>query len=240
MSTIPSAKTVARRRAWINGVMRAAPIVLGYIPVGFAFGVLSQKAGISLINSLLMSFLVYAGSAQLIAAGLVAAGTSGASIIITTFVVNLRHLLMSAALSPYLKKWRKKDLAAFAFELTDETFAVHSAQFAAEVPAKAEVFATNITAQASWLFGTWLGVATGQLITDVKPLGLDYALPAMFIALLILQLKDRIQVLIAVLTGVLSIVLLKAGMNQWNVIAATVIGATVGVLIEQWIKKRFS
>ena len=103
--------------------------MLGYVPVGFAYGVLARKAGISGINTVLMSLLVYAGSAQLIAVGLFAASTSALSIIITTFVVNLRHLLMASAIAPYLKRWRKYELAAFAYELTDETFAVHSAQF---------------------------------------------------------------------------------------------------------------
>lgn len=240
MGTAPSAEFNAKNGVWKNGVLRAAPIVLGYIPVGFAFGVLSQKAGISLANALMMSLLVYAGSAQLIAAGLFGAGVPTASIIATTFVVNLRHLLMSAALSPYLKKWRKRDLAAFSFQLTDETFAVHSAQFAKAVPGKQEVFATNITAQSAWVLGTWLGVEAGELIADIRPLALDYALPAMFIALLILQLKDRLQLLVAVFAGLLSVFMLKAGMDRWYVIAATVTGATIGAGVEQWIKKRYS
>lgn len=228
------------KKAWVSGVLRATPIVLGYIPVGFAFGVLSQKAGISLVNSLFMSLLVYAGSAQLIAAGLFAAGAPAFSIIATTFIVNLRHMLMAAALSPYLKKWRRKELAAFSYQLTDETFAVHSAQFVKEVPGKAEVYATNITAQMSWVVGTWLGVAAGQLITDVKPLALDYALPAMFVALLILQLKDRIQLVVAILTGLLAVEMYRLGIDQWYVITATVVGATIGTGVELWIKRRSS
>jgi 4-azaleucine resistance transporter AzlC len=76
------------------------PIILGYVPVGFAYGVLAQKSGLSGINTLLMSLLVYAGSAQLIAVGLFAAGAAPLAIVATTFVVNLRHLLMSAPWRP--------------------------------------------------------------------------------------------------------------------------------------------
>lgn len=240
MKSATSGTIASEKRIWVAGVLRAIPIVLGYIPVGFAFGVLSQKAGLSMINSLAMSFLVYAGSAQLIAAGLVAAGAPAVSIILTTFIVNLRHMLMSAALSPYLNKWRKRDLAAFSYQLTDETFAVHAAHFAQHVPEKQEVFATNITAQASWVFGTWLGVVAGGLIQDVKPFALDYALPAMFVALLILQVKTRIQVWVAVLTGFLAVGFAQVGMDQWYVIAATILGAAIGVVIESWNKKRSS
>jgi 4-azaleucine resistance transporter AzlC len=234
----PSSLPAAARRGWLAGVSRAMPIVLGYVPIGLAFGVLAQKAGLSALNTLLMSLLVYAGSAQLIAVGLFAGGAPPVSIVLTTFVVNLRHLLFSAAVAPFLKHWRKVELAAFAYELTDETFAVHSAQFAsAGVPGRAEVFATNVTAQVAWVLGTALGILVGQVIADVKPLGLDYALPAMFVALLVLQIRDRVQVAVALLAGAASVGLLLAGLDQWNVIAATVIVATVGAVLERWNKR---
>jgi 4-azaleucine resistance transporter AzlC len=222
------------------GAARALPIVMGYIPIGFAFGVLAQKAGLSTANTLLLSVMVYAGSAQLIAVGLIAAGTAAIPIILTTLVVNLRHMLFSAALSPYLKRWQKGEIAAFAFELTDESFALHAARFleASETPpGKVETLALNLTAQLSWVLGTWLGIVAGQAIRDVKPYALDYALPAMFIALLVVQIKDRVQVAVTLLAGGLSVLFLLAGMSQWNVIAATLAAATVGVLVEPWIKK---
>ncbi|HOA22747.1 MAG TPA: AzlC family ABC transporter permease [Aggregatilineales bacterium] len=236
MATIEGTTT---RSAWLTGVRRAMPLVLGYTPIAFAMGVLAQKAGLSTFNTLAMSLLVYAGSAQLIAVGLFGAGAPSLTIVITTFIVNLRHLLLSAAISPKLKGWRRGEIAAFAYELTDETFAVHAADPAPQLD-KGVAFGLNLTAQIVWVLGTWLGIAAGQVIQDVRPLALDYALPAMFIALLLMQIKDRIQVGVAVLTGLLSVVLLLAGLDQWSVIAATVIGATVGLGVETWIKRRSS
>ncbi|MCP4541782.1 MAG: AzlC family ABC transporter permease [Chloroflexi bacterium] len=238
MDTTTSVKTRSTKPDWLAGVTQASPIVLGYVPIGLAFGVLAQKAGISTLNTVLMSLLVYAGSSQLIAVGLFASGVPALSIILTTFVVNLRHVLLSAALSPYLKGWRKQELVAFAYELTDESFAVHTVRFASGKPSKAEVLAINATAQVAWIFGSWLGAVVGQSITDVKPLALDYVLPAMFVALLVLQIKDHIQVGVALVTGVLSVGLLLMGVGQWNVIVATLIGATIGMVFEIWIKKR--
>ena len=220
--------------AWVAGVLKTAPIVFGYVPIGLTFGVLAQKAGLSTLNTMAMSLLVYAGSSQLVAAGLFAAGAPAASIVLTTFVVNLRHLLLSAAIAPFLKRWRKDELAVFAFQLTDETFALHAARFPSGVPAKAEIFAINATAQGSWLVGTALGAALGQVIADVEPFGLDYVLPAMFIALLVLQVEHRAQIVVALLTGALSVALLTLGVDQWHVIIATLIGATVGVFLEPW------
>ena len=103
--------------SWLQGMVKALPIVFGYIPIGFAYGVLAQQAGLSTLNILLMSIIVYAGSSQFIAVGLFAAAVPGLTIILTTFVVNLRHMLFSAALSPYLKGWKVPELALFSYEL---------------------------------------------------------------------------------------------------------------------------
>ena len=224
------------RSAWVQVV----PVILGYLPVGFAFGILARKAGISITNTLAMSLLVYAGSAQLIAVSLFAAGASPASVIFTTFIVNLRHLLMSAALSPYLKHWRKALIPIFAYELTDETFGLHSLRFPEHGAQPREALLINGIAQAAWVAGTALGVFAGNLIADVRPYGLDYALIGMFAALLIFQIKNARFALIAVLAGVLSTGLLLAGASQWNVILATLIAATCGVFIETWTKKSSS
>ncbi len=230
-------KRSSGNRVWLRGMLNALPVVAGYVPIGFAYGVLAQKAGLSLTNILLMSIIVYAGSSQFIAVGLFAAGMSGLSIVFTTFVVNLRHLLMSTAMAPYLKNWRNIEIAAFAFELTDETFALHSTHFANRHPAKGEVLVTNVTSQCSWVLGSFLGVVAGQLITDVEPLGLDYVLLAMFIGLLVLQARSWLLSFTALVAGLASVGLLLGGLATWHVIIATLLGATIGLGVEQWIKK---
>ena len=229
--------TTSALRSWMRGAGTSLPIILGYLPIGFAFGVLSQKSGLSSANTLFLSLIVYAGSSQLIAVSLFANGAPAISIIITTFIVNLRHLLMSASIAPYLVRWRKSSLAAFAYQLTDETFALHSVRFAEDVPPQEEVFGLNATVQMGWVFGTWLGLTAGRYVPDVRPFALDYALPAMFLALLVLILRTRIQVAVAILAGLLSVALLLSGVDQWNVLLAAVVVATLGVGLEQWIKK---
>jgi 4-azaleucine resistance transporter AzlC len=237
---VPVLKDESSWRDWARGVAIAAPIVVGYLPIGFAFGVLADKAGLSHANTMLLSLLVYAGSSQLIAVGLFEAQVPALSIILTTFMVNLRHLLMSAALSPYLRGWRRSEIAAFAYQLTDETFAIHSTRFPGNERPGGEIFGINITAQVGWLVGTWLGIVAGRFVAEVEPLALDYALPAMFLALLVLQIKDREHVFVALLSGILSVVFYLFGVNQWNVVLATFLGATLGVMMEQWTKKQYS
>ncbi|UZP66285.1 AzlC family ABC transporter permease [Desulfovibrio mangrovi] len=214
-----------------EGVRQALPIVMGYLPVGFAYGVLARKVGISEWNTVLMSVLVYAGSAQFIAVSLLAAAASPVSIVLTTFVVNLRHLLMSAALAPYLRNWTRLQQALFTFELTDESFALHARRFPEGRTGAAETYALNATAQLSWVAGSALGIFGSNLIGDVKPLGLDYALSAMFIALLVGQVRTNMHVVVAVLSAVMSVTFMLAGAGQWNVILATICGATAGTVL---------
>jgi len=222
---------------WLSSFRQAAPIVMGYLPVGAAFGVLAHKTGLSLLNTVLMSTIVFAGSAQLIAVAMFAAGMPPLSIIATTFVVNLRHLLMTAALAPNLKSWKKWQLALFAYEITDESFALHSTRFSRGDNSRAISFGINSIAHVSWVLATWVGFLTGSSIPDVEPLGLDYALPAMFIALLAMQVKNGLHVFVAGFTGIASIALIQAGADQWSVIIATILGATFGAGVESWMKK---
>jgi len=227
-------------RDFFRGVRQALPIVLGYIPVGFAYGVLAQKSGLGFMNAVAMSVIVFAGSAQLIGAGLFGAGAAPLAIIVTTFVVNLRHLLMSAALAPKLRGWKKWQIALFGYELTDETFALHTMRMAKENPPVAETFGVNVTAQASWVVGSLAGYLAGGQIADVRPVGLDYALPGMFIALLVPQIVKPVYLMMALLAGATSVPLSLLGFSQSHVIAATVIASTVGLGVEQWMNRSSS
>ena len=146
---------------FLRGMRLAMPVVLGYIPVGFAFGVLAVQAGMNPLTVGLMSYFVYAGSAQLIAADMLAGGAGTASIVFTTFIVNLRHLLMSAALAPYLRRWGRPLQAWFCFEMTDETFAANMNRFAGAGVNAGEAFGLNTFAHAGWVVG---GVAGALLI----------------------------------------------------------------------------
>ncbi len=222
----------------MTGVRRAMPVVLGYIPIGFAYGVLAGKSGLSSFNALLMSIIVFAGSAQFIAVGLIASGAGAFAIIVTTFIVNLRHILMAASLAPYLSKWKRSAQALFAWELTDETFALHSSASTVLNDKKLEVLALNVTCQLSWILGTVLGLVAAELIGDIKPYGLDFALSAMFIGLLVGQCIDYPRVFTAVLAGVIATIMYLLGFQQSYVIVSSIIAASVGLGVEQWIKQK--
>lgn len=223
---------------WGKTLSASMPVVLGYLPIGFAYGVLAINAGLSIFQTVLMSIIVYAGSAQLIAVSLFAQAIHPLSIIATTFIVNLRHMLMSAALAPHMRNWKSYQVGIFSFELTDESFGVHSLRFDRGENHPKSTILINFICQSAWVLGSLLGAVAGNLIQDVRPFALDYALPAMFIALLILQIKNRKHLIIALISAVLSLILWQLGATQWHVIIATIIAATLGAGVETWQKQQ--
>ena len=112
-----------------RGLGAAWPICLGFLPIGLSLGVLAQKAGLLPWQVAAMSVLVFAGGSQFIAVGMLAGGASAATIIGTTFLINLRHLLMSSALASCLSGARRRFLVFFAYGVTDESFAVNLTRF---------------------------------------------------------------------------------------------------------------
>ncbi|MFP5258078.1 MAG: AzlC family ABC transporter permease [Acidobacteriota bacterium] len=223
-----------------KALAQTLPIALGYVPVGMAYGVLAGKAGLSAVNVLLMSVLVYAGSAQLVAVGLFAAGASAWAVAATTLAVNLRHVLFSAAMAPLLTGWRKRELAAFAFELTDESFALHAARFGRGDRDQGLTLSINVLAQAAWVAGTALGVALGDILGDGRAFALDFALPGMFLALLAGQLGSRSQVAAALVGAGLSLGAAGLGITGFGALAAGLAGAGCGLGVERWMTRRLS
>ncbi|HHU75976.1 MAG TPA: AzlC family ABC transporter permease [Firmicutes bacterium] len=219
--------------AFKDGATRSLPIVLGYIPIGLAFGILAANVGLNSLETTFMSIIVYAGSAQLISLGLIESQAGLFTIVMTTFLVNLRHTLMSAALSPHLKHLSRLQQAYFAFELTDESFAVHSRDFKGETnPVAIRLFTTNTLAHLSWVSGSALGFYTGALFTNLESWGIDYALPAMFIALLAMQLDNKRKYLVGAFAMLLSTFLFILPVGHWYIIIATLAGATAGALLD--------
>ena len=150
-------------RAFIlQGLSAALPIWIGYAAVGIPFGVLAGQAGLSPIQIALMSIIVFAGSSQFIAVAMIGSGASILPIIITTFFVNLRHLLMSSSLALHLKGVSKKRLSLFAYGVTDESFAVNLTKFIHGSWDVNSALVVNHTANAVWIASTIAGGYLGK------------------------------------------------------------------------------
>lgn len=215
-----------------DGMLAAWPICLGYFAIGMAFGVIAQKAGLHPLEIGLMSLLVYAGSAQFIAVSMLSAGAAIIPIVVTTFTVNLRHLLMSSSLSVYLGRMRGGWLSLFAYGVTDESFAVNLTRFRDGDWDWRRALVVNHTSNIVWIGSTVAGGYGGQFI-PAGAFGIDYALIAMFICLLVFQLRGRLYALIAIIAGVLAVVLSLLLPGNSYIVIASAIAATVGVFLQR-------
>ncbi len=221
----------------MTGIRQAIPVMLAYIPLGLAFGVLAAEAGLSVAEITLMSALVFTGAGQYIAIGIIAAGGSALTIILANLLVNLRYFLFSTSLVPPLKVLPTGAASALMLGLTDETYAVAAVHFR-ENPATIPYLAgLNVSSYLSWVGSSFLGASLGSIITNTEQLGLDFALPAMYTILLILVISERKHLLVAGASALVCLVvacLFPATLgNLSNIIIASLAAATLGVIIRQ-------
>ncbi|MGD9289807.1 MAG: AzlC family ABC transporter permease [Desulfobacterales bacterium] len=233
MTTI---STVDRSTILKEGLNAGWPICLGYLPIGMAFGVLAQKAGLTPFQIGLMSIMVFAGSAQFIAISMLASGASAPAIITTTFVVNLRHVLMSSALAVYLRSAHRGLLSLFAYGVTDESFAVNLPRFNDNNWSLPKALVVNHAANIVWSISTVAGGIGGRFIPE-GALGIDYALMAMFICLLIYQIRKLIHLLTAVIAGSTAVGLALLIPGNTYIVIASIVAATMGVIIQRKVKR---
>ena len=218
------------------GATAAWPICLGYFPIGLALGVLAQKAGLPWWAMAMMSVMVFAGSAQFICVAMIAAGASTPAIILTTFVVNLRHVLMSSALAVHLQGVNRKFLALYAYGVTDESFAVNLTRFRNGEWNRWRALIVNHLANSVWIMATICGALAGQFVPQ-GAFGIDYALTGMFICLLVFQLQGRIYFVTGLLAAVLSILWYLLIPGDSYIVGASMSAATVGYLLKRHYRR---
>jgi len=219
------------------GLAAAWPICLGFFPIGLSLGVLAEKSGLAPWQMALMSLLVFAGGSQFIAVAMLETSGAPAAIVITTFMVNLRHLLMSSSLSLHFPAASRRFLALFAYGVTDESFAVNMARFNGGNWNRISALTLNQATNATWLFCTVLGTYVGQFI-PVGGYGIDYALTGMFICLLVFQLKNAVFAATAVFAALCSVLAYLWLPGNAYVIVASCLAATAGFALKRAVRKR--
>lgn len=230
-----SASLPTRRSEFAAGFRDMTPLIIGGIPFGIIYGALAVASGISPWTTLAMSLFVFAGSSQFIAVGLIAGGASIPVIILTTFVVNLRHALYSASLAPFVRHLPQRWLLPLAAMLTDESFLVTIRRYERtdSSPNKHWYYlGSNLGMYIPWQISTLIGILFGAVIPDASQLGLDFAMSATFIGMLVPAIKGRPVLLAVVVAGVTAI--LAHGLpNQIGLFLAAVLGVIAGVIGER-------
>jgi len=220
-----------------EGVKAAWPICLGYFPIGFAFGILAQKAGLRPLEIALMSILVFAGSSQFIAISMLSSEAALFSIVAATFMVNLRHVLMSSSLAIYLRHTSRSFLSLFSYGVTDESFAVNLTKFMEGHWHRYQGLMVNQVSNAVWIGSTLVGGYGGEFI-PAGAFGLDYALIAMFLCLIVFQLRGRFHIITAIVASVLAILLTILIPGNAYVIIASSLAATIGFALQRYVHRK--
>lgn len=224
--------------SFLQGVKDCLPTLLGYVSIGIAAGVVLTTAGLSMMEITLFCLLLYAGSAQFIAVGMMASSSSITAITITAFFVNARYILLSAAISPYFRHLAPLKNILVGSLLSDETFgvAMNKSVHTKRISEK-WMHGLNITAYLGWWLSNLAGAFVGRWISSPEKFGLDFALVGMFIGLLVLSVLGRSKIKLDLVVGAIAVVIAVGSTfvlsGSLAVIAAAMVAATIGMAVEK-------
>jgi len=221
----------AKKEFW-NGVRAEFPLLIGVFPFGMIYGALALNAGPSTSASQMMSSIVFAGSSQFVTAQLVHDAAPALVIIVTIAVVNLRHMLYSASLAPYLHDLSLRWKALLSYLLTDEAYAPTIIKYEKDgIKPFSHWFllGAGFSLWFTWQASTALGIFLGAAIPEDWPL--DFALPLTFIAMVVPILKNRPMVASALSAGVVALLTFSLP-YKLGIILAALTGILVGTILE--------
>lgn len=216
-------------RGFTAGLKAGTSIAIGYFPVALTFGLLAKTTGLSLVEATAMSIFVFAGAAQYISLSLITAGVAPILIVLNTFVVNIRHFLMTAALNEKMEPaavWKK---ALYAFGITDESFTVLATQEDSKVRTS---FAAGVIAisYGSWVVFTAFGHLIGANLPQFLQAAMSIALYAMFVGLLVPSMRGNRKVFsLAAIAGTINSVFYFTGWlsTGWAILFSTLASAII-------------
>lgn len=227
--------------SFFSGIRAQLPILLGVAPFGMIYGVLARSAGLPPEIAQAMSSIVFAGSSQFIGTTLFRESAPFVVIVLTTFVVNLRHALYSASLAPYVESLSLRWKILMAYLLTDEGYAVGIARYQ-QLPSNENVGSSHyyylgsaMALWTTWQISTAIGVFFGAQVP--ASWGLDFALPITFIAIMIPALADRPSALAAAVAAVVALAAHDLNYKLGLIIAA-MSGIIAGLIAERFTKHR--
>ena len=212
-----------------DGVVASLALVPSVFVYGTVFGGLAVQAGLRPLEVLGMSVLVFAGASQFVAVPMLASGAPALAIVVTTYVINMRHYLMAATLAPSFRAFPRTWLALVAHVINDESFAVAVAR---RNPPDPWVFIGSAAAVCgAFLAGVAVGTPLGGLVGDPERWGLDFAFPAVFLALVALQLRRRADWAVALAAAIVAVAVALVLPGTWHVMIAGLVVSTVGTLV---------
>ncbi|NBG88710.1 AzlC family ABC transporter permease [Isachenkonia alkalipeptolytica] len=229
-----------KRPLFLQGLQQGIPIALGYLPIAIAFGLLTASEGLPYLTGIMMSLTVFAGASQFVAVNLMSLGAAAGEIILTTFILNFRHFLMSASLSQRLEESTPKLFRSIlSFGITDETFSLASVIDLDENKKLSFSFLLGpmVISFTAWNAGTWVGLFMGNILPEMLQNSMGIALYVMFIGLLVPSMKGSLPIVVVALSAMLThsaitfIPWVPGFSTGWNIILSTMVGAFLGTIL---------
>ncbi len=218
---------------FFRGARDIIPLIIAAAPFGIVYGALAQSNGLSILATMGMSLFVFAGSSQFVAVTLIGAGAAIPIIILTVFVVNLRHMLYAVSMMPYVAELPQKTRALMAFWLTDESYATLSKGLIDE-PNMPQFhwyyFGSAFAMYFNWQCCTALGIYLGQEIPDLTKWGLDIAMVVAFVGIVVPILKNKAQWACAI-TAFFAALVTHSWPHQSGLLLSSLLAIAVGVLL---------
>ena len=230
----------AKSSLFLQGAVDSSPLIVAAIPFGLIFGALAITTGLSAWATLSMSLFVFAGASQFIAINLLASATAIPLILLTVFVVNLRHLLYAASLMPQVANLSQKCRLLMACWLTDETFAVVSNKVARNDDTSGlhwYFLGSALAMYTVWATCTIIGIIMGQQIPDIASWGLDVAMLVGFIGIIVPNLKSCADWACGA-TAIFSTLLTHQWANQTGLLFSSFLAISVAVLIDKRVQSK--
>ena len=218
-------------KSYLYGIRRSVPVFFGFLPVAITFAIMATAIGLTALETIAMSVFVFAGASQIMAMGMIGAGAGMLSVVLATFVLNLRHLIMSTCIFNKIRIKNPLLKLVGAMSVTDEGFALITTEKddKCNVP---YVFGIITLTYLSWVFGTVIGVVASNILPRIIADSFGIALYALFIALIVPDIKKSLRLfLTVVITAVINTVLCAFMATSWAIIVSTLAGAFVGTFI---------
>ncbi|UAA37382.1 AzlC family ABC transporter permease [Paraneptunicella aestuarii] len=225
---------------WLKGFQDTIPLTIAAIPFAIIYGALGQSLGLDIWIVFAMSLLVYAGASQFIALSMLTSGASIPLIIMTVFMVNLRHSLYSVSLLPFVSRISLLKRLMMGFTLTDETFAVvinHATKVGQQADISAFYLGSASVLYSNWVLFSVLGFYVGSAFPQLTEYGLDVAMVVAFSGIVAGQLRLPSYWLCALVAGV-SGALTYHWPHQSGLVVSALLAITIGVWSENQLQKK--
>lgn len=230
-------KQTSPSRLFWQGYRAATPLMVGVAPFGLVFGTLAIGAGMSTLQALGMSIFVIAGSSQFVATGLIKDGTPFLIIVLTTFIINLRHFLYSASLADFLRPISLPWKMLIGYLMIDEVYAPsmirHRQGDLSPFELRWYFIGAGFNLASIWWVTTVIGAKLGDILPEKTTDALGFTLPLIFISIVVPLLVKR-PAMLAALTAIIAGIVFAPLPNRLGLIIAAALGIVAGVISERF------